>query len=94
MSLNLSSTSAKEAGPQKRLDKTGNIVYTNTMNNKSGTPEKQKRQSQQLVNHDPGLWKLVKIAALMAEKTMTEYVEDVLRKHMAKDQQPEKKGKL
>jgi len=40
-------------------------------------------KTQQLRHPDPELWRQVKVAAIMAGKTMTDWVEEVLREQLA-----------
>ncbi|MBI4302722.1 MAG: hypothetical protein HY665_00070 [Chloroflexi bacterium] len=41
------------------------------------------RRSQQLMNHDVQLWRQAKAAAVLKGQTITEWVEDVIRKELA-----------
>lgn len=54
--------------------------------------EKKAPKTQQLKHPDEELWREVKAAAVMAGKTMTEWVEEVLRKELAATKKAEKKG--
>jgi hypothetical protein len=60
------------------IDKISNTSYTShTMTTSKIT--------QQLRNPDPELWKEIKAKAIMAEQTMTEWVEDACRQKIAAD---------
>lgn len=77
MSFNLASTSGKKTRDShpKGIDNTSNACYTNTMTTN--------RLYQQLRNPDDKLWREVKAAAVMEEKTMTQWVEEACKKQLA-----------
>jgi len=88
--LNLSLTSGKQTRPHSSggLDKASNTGYTNTT-----MKEKQKApKTQQLKHPDEQLWRQVKAAAAMAGKTMTEWVEEALKKQLAATKKSDWKG--
>jgi len=60
------------------------------MNTKNEDPKATKIYPQQLKHPNALLWRQVKAAAIMEGKTITEYVEEILREHLAKT---EKSGK-
>ena len=69
------------------LDNAGNTGYTgNTMNN-----EKKSDRVQQLKHTDEKLWKRVKVAAVMKDQTMTEWVEEALKTQLAASKPADKK---
>ncbi len=62
------------------LDKTGNPHYTPNMTN-----TKNDKRVQQLKHPDAALWRQVKAAAILSQKTMTEWVEDAIRNQLAEN---------
>ena len=68
------------------LDKTGNTGYTNIMDKTEKT-----EKTQQLRHPDKQLWRQVKAAAVMAGKTMTEWVEEAIRKQLAATKNSDRK---
>jgi len=92
-SLNLVSTSGEpiNVSQQGQIDNTAIICNTGVMSNVKKEPQKTGK-TQQLRSSDEELWKQVKIAALTADKSMTEWVEDIIREHLATLQKSKKGG--
>jgi len=55
--------------------------------------EQESQRLQGLKHTDVQLWRQVKAAAVMEGKTMTQWVEEVLRKHLAATEKSNKRGK-
>ena len=63
------------------------------MNKEKEDPKATKDSPQQLKHPNVLLWRQVKAAAIMEGKTMTEYVEEILREHLAKTKKSDKEKK-
>jgi hypothetical protein len=87
LSFSLASTSGKiiKVSSPKVLDKSRSTGYT-------GITMTTGKYPQQLKHPDEKLWREIKAAAVMAGKTMTQWVEEACRKQLAPISKPKKAG--